>query len=201
MTGRSPPDSPSHRARHRRDAASSPPRCLGSGSAVGLSAGIVQIRVSHLQRRLVRDDLKATGFRDSVGLTRGSSPADMTPPRSPATTPADGDQLPRAIPVKAGGSAAGGNRVPHGGGQGSSSTIVSGLLAGRALLPDPAALTDDILQLATDAGPHFPVVVEPRRPVGRRLRFQNPQHTTAVEHEAARGVARAPTQPQSHRTR
>ncbi len=48
------------------------------------------------------------------------------------------------------------NRIPHGGGQGSSaSAIVSGLLAGRALLPDPAALTDDdILQLATAVEGH-----------------------------------------------
>ena len=43
------------------------------------------------------------------------------------------------------------NRIPHGGGQGSSAAaIVSGLLAGRALLPDPSALSDDaLLGLAT----------------------------------------------------
>lgn len=48
------------------------------------------------------------------------------------------------------------NTIPHGGGQGSSaSAIVSGLLAGRALLPDPGVLTDDdIMQLATAVEGH-----------------------------------------------
>ncbi len=48
------------------------------------------------------------------------------------------------------------NVIPHGGGQGSSAAaIVSGLLAGRALLPDPAELTDtDLLDLANQMEGH-----------------------------------------------
>ena len=48
------------------------------------------------------------------------------------------------------------NRIPHGGGQGSSAAaIVSGLLAGRALLPAPSALSDDaLLGLATTLEGH-----------------------------------------------
>ena len=48
------------------------------------------------------------------------------------------------------------NTIPHGGGQGSSAAaIVAGLLLGRALLPDPAALSDDeVLALGTELEGH-----------------------------------------------
>lgn len=48
------------------------------------------------------------------------------------------------------------NRIPHGGGQGSSAAaIVAGLVAGRALLPDPYALSDgDLLELGSELEGH-----------------------------------------------
>ena len=48
------------------------------------------------------------------------------------------------------------NRIPHGGGQGSSAAaIVAGLVAGRALLPDPGVLSDaDLLELGNELEGH-----------------------------------------------
>lgn len=48
------------------------------------------------------------------------------------------------------------NRIPHGGGQGSSAAaIVAGLVAGRALLPDPGVLSDgDLLELGSELEGH-----------------------------------------------
>ncbi|WP_373298409.1 homoserine kinase [Nakamurella endophytica] len=99
------------------------------------------------------------------------------------------------------------NRIPHGGGQGSSAAaIVSGLLLGRALLPDPSVLSDQrLLELGTAMEGH-PDNVAPALSGGLTLAFTardgRPRAVHGAVHPAVRAVLfTASTGSSTHHTR